>query len=65
MYWKQYTKKIGVYKDEQTVEFSLLPPKKFVTESHSTWCKNLHEISSWSSGYEKYVELEENNWKIW
>ena len=51
-------KKLGVYKDGQTVGYSFLPPKKLKPTSQSSWLtKNLHGIS-WSSGYKKYTEFE-------
>ena len=51
-------KELGNYKDGQTVGYSFLPPKKFKPTSQSFWClQHLHGIN-WSSGYEKYTELE-------
>ena len=51
-------KELGVYKDGQTEGYSFLPPKKFKPTSQSFWCtQHLHGIN-WSSGYEKYTELE-------
>ena len=51
-------KELGVYKDEQTVGYSFLPPKKFEPTSQIFWCtQHLHGIN-WSCGYEKYTELE-------
>ena len=51
-------KELGVFKNGQTVGYSFLPPKKFKATSQSVWCtKHLHGIN-WSSGYEKYSELE-------
>ena len=51
-------KELGVYKDGQTERYSFLPPKKFKPTSQSFWCtQHLHGIN-WSSGYEKYTELE-------
>ena len=51
-------KELGVYKIGHTVGYSFLPPKKFKPTSQSFWCtQHLHGIN-WSSGYEKYTELE-------
>ena len=51
-------KELGVYKDGQTVGYSFLPPEKFKRTTHSSCCtKHLLGIN-WSSGYEKYTELE-------
>ena len=51
-------KELGVYKDGQTEGYSFLPPKKFKPTSQPFWCtQHLHGIN-WSSGYEKYTELE-------
>ena len=51
-------KELGVYKDGQIEGYSFLPPKKFKPTSQSFWCtQHLHGIN-WSSGYEKYTELE-------
>ena len=51
-------KELEVYKDGQTEGYSFLPPKKFKTTSQSFWCtQHLHGIN-WSSGCEKYTELE-------
>ena len=51
-------KELGVYKDGQTEGYSFLPPKKFKPTSQLFWCtRHLHGIN-WSSGYEKYTELE-------
>ena len=51
-------KKLGAYKDGQTVGCSFLPPKKFKPTAQSSWCtKHLHGIN-WRSGYKKYTELE-------
>ena len=55
---KKIVKELGVYKEEQTVGYSFLPPKKFKLTSQSSWCtRHLHGIN-WSSGYEKCIELE-------
>ena len=53
-------KELGVFKDARTVGYSFLPLKKFKPTSQSCWfTKNLHGIS-WSSGFEKYTELEKS-----
>ena len=49
---------LEVYKDGQTVGYSFLSPKKFKPTSQPFCCtQHLHGIN-WSSGYEKYTELE-------
>ena len=51
-------KEVGVYKNGQTVGYSILPPKKFKTTSQSAWCtKHLHGNNG-SSNHEKYTEFE-------
>ena len=51
-------KELGVYKDGETVGYSFLPPKKSKPTSQSSRCtKHLHGIN-WSSGNNKYIELE-------
>ena len=54
-------KELGVYKDDQTVGYSFLPPKKFQTNIPIflvyTAAQHLHG-NNWSSGYNKYTELE-------
>ena len=55
---KKTVKELEFYKDEHTVGYSFLPPKKFKPTSHSFWCaQHLHGIN-WSSGYKKNAELE-------
>ena len=51
-------KELWVYKDGQTVEYSFIPPKKFKPTSQSSWCTKHLDGIIWSSGYEKYTELE-------
>ena len=50
-------KELGVYKDGKTEGYSFLPPKKFKPNLFGVHSKHLHGIN-WSSGYEKYTELE-------
>ena len=53
-------KELRVYKDGQTVGYSFFPPKKFKPTSQVFWrTQHIHGIN-WSSGYEKYTELEKN-----
>ena len=53
-------KELGVNKDGRTLGYSFLPPMKFKPTSQSCWfTKNLQGFN-WSSGFEKYTELEKS-----
>ena len=51
-------KELRVYKDGHFVGYFFLPPKKIKATSQSFWCTQLLHGINWSSGYEKYTELE-------
>ena len=57
-------KKLGIYKNGQTVGYSFLPPKKFKATPQTAWrTKHLHGIK-WRSSYEKYTEFEKTSKKL-